>query len=108
LDLDEPVGLEPVPQRADDRRSEQEPLPHTVVRPQVDLTLAVTELDVAHPEPLVAEAAACLREQLPLAHGHRELAAPRSDDLAPCPDPVPEREPRELREARRRRRFGEE
>ena len=78
-------------------------LARALVGPQVDLALAVARLDVADAVPLVAEVAARLGQQRPLAHLHRELAAPGPHDLTRGPDPVAEVELRELVEALRHR-----
>src|SRR5579871_3040979 len=93
---------------ADERGAGEEGLTRPLVRPQVDLALAVTEFGVAHPTPLVAEAVTALGEEHPLAHEHRELAAARTHDLALGPHPVPEIEAGEGLEVGRLGLLGEE
>ncbi len=90
LDLDEAERVEDAPQVAHGRGARKERLARALVRPQVDLPLAVAELGVLHPPPLVTETDLARGEQHPARDEHRELAAAGAHDFAVCADPVAE------------------
>src|SRR6185437_7365831 len=90
LDLDEAETVEHRAQVAERARAGEEDLPRALVRPQLDLALAVAELGVLEAVPLVAEADPRRRQQHPLGDEDGELAAARPYDLALGTDPVAE------------------
>ena len=108
LHLDETLLPQPLAHAAHHVAAQLQDRPAALVRPQVDVALAVAHLGVGHPAPLVAEVAPRLGQQLPLGHLHRELAALGAHDLARGPDPVAQVERGELVEARGQRRPGEQ
>ena len=107
LDLHEAGSAEAAPDGGNHLRSQQEDVADALVGPEVDLSLPVADVGVADTAPLVAEAAARVREKLPGGDLDRQLASFRADDLAADPDPVAERQAAELVELRSERGEGE-
>ena len=103
LDLDEPLGPQPLAHGLDHVAPQGEQLAGPFVGPQVDLALAVAGLDIGHAVPLVAEVATGLGQQLPFGHLDRELPALGAHHLTAGPDPVAQVEADELVEPLRHR-----
>ena len=99
LDLEEATLLEPAPHERHHAAAQQKGAPALVGHPEVDVTLAVTSVDVAHAVPLVGELPARLGQKDPLRGQHRQLAPPGAHDLAAHADPVAQVERAELLEA---------
>ena len=93
LDLEEAARVEPLADRGDDLRALAEQLAGLRVGDQVELAMAVAQLDVLEPVELVGRRAQALREQRPAVDPQRELAALGREDGPVGADDVAEVQP---------------
>ena len=90
LHFEEPVVVEVGPERPDGRRPPLEDPAGRGVRGQVEVALAVAEVPVGEPVPLLRERQQRLRQQGQRVRANGELPGPRPEDRALHPDPVAE------------------
>jgi len=88
LHFHEPAVLEPATHEAQQAAAQRERAPAVLVGPQVDVALAVAQVHVGDPPPLVAEPAPRLGEQDPLVDLDRQLAGAGLDRRAGGADPI--------------------
>ena len=108
LNFDEALRLEAASQRGHDPRPAGEHGPGVVAHPQVHVAPAVAGVGVAETVPLVGERPLGPSQHRPLVDAHRQLAPAGGHDRPRHPDPVPDRQRRELFEGGGGRHGGEE
>ena len=90
LDLDKAPLVEPAAHRADDLRPQDEQLARLLVGHQVELAVAVAQLDVGEAVVLLGRWAQRLREHAEVLHAQRQLAAAGAQHAALCADQIAE------------------
>jgi hypothetical protein len=90
LDLDEAALVEPPAHRGDHLGAHDEQLARLLVGDEVELAVAVAQLDVLEPVALLGRRAQRLREHAEVLEAQRQLAAARAQDRALGTDQVAE------------------